>query len=196
MKNLLSKGDYVDIIAGGMHVKCKVTDIAGSCYSGFIIQLKQELFNGELRECNPLENVVLPQANVIKSGCDCTDTERITDAIKINGGVRGISSNNLKLNNMKKGIGEIRGFEERIEKTRNNSAYKKQEEYFYPDEKLPERDVDDDSYSIEVKVVVEGDIFEGYYEFNRNNWYVHFGGDTFGHRRMDYDEIEKWKYKI
>lgn len=59
---------------------------------------------------------------------------------------------------------------------------------------FPEIDAEDNSYSIEVGVVIDGQGFEGYYEFERGVWYVHFGGDTFGHRRMDADEIEKWFY--
>ncbi len=59
---------------------------------------------------------------------------------------------------------------------------------------FPEIDAEDSSYSIEVGVVIDRESFKGYYEFERGVWYVHFGGDTFGHRKTDADEIEKWFY--
>lgn len=52
---------------------------------------------------------------------------------------------------------------------------------------------EEDDYSIEVGVIMEGEHFKGYVDEN-GTWWVHYGGITVGHRETDTDEIESWYY--
>jgi len=68
------------------------------------------------------------------------------------------------------------------------------EEIFDENDKLPERMESDEPESIEVGVIIEGEHFEGYYDHDRGNWWIDFGGITVGHRLYDDDYFEGWYY--
>jgi hypothetical protein len=57
MIKLIQIGDEYSILQGNYLAKCKVTNITGSIYNGFVIELKQILTpNNTLRTCEPLMN--------------------------------------------------------------------------------------------------------------------------------------------
>lgn len=53
---LIEIGDEYSILKGNYLAKCKVSNIKGTIYTGFVIELKQILPNNELRLCEPLMN--------------------------------------------------------------------------------------------------------------------------------------------
>lgn len=64
---------------------------------------------------------------------------------------------------------------------------------------FPKREVEDEPESIEVMVVFyeEEEHFKGYYDYDEQHWYVHLGGITVGHRKIDdSNDIEGWYYIV
>lgn len=60
---------------------------------------------------------------------------------------------------------------------------------------FPKQDVVGEPESIEVMVILydHEEHFKGYYDYDERAWYVHYGGMTVGHRKIDdSDDIEGW----
>jgi len=65
---------------------------------------------------------------------------------------------------------------------------------FLPDNKLPEREQEDEPESVEVGVIIESEHFKAYYDHDRESWWVDWGGITVGHRLLDDYDVEGWYY--
>ena len=65
---------------------------------------------------------------------------------------------------------------------------------FLPTTKLPEREYEDEPESVEVGVMIEGEHFTAYYNYDDEYWWVHFGGITAGHQKLDDYDVEGWYY--
>ena len=65
---------------------------------------------------------------------------------------------------------------------------------FLPKTKLPEKEYEDEPESVEVGVVIEGEHFTAFYNYDDQHWWVDFGGITVGHRKLDDYDVEGWYY--
>jgi hypothetical protein len=65
---------------------------------------------------------------------------------------------------------------------------------FLPDTKLPEKEYGDEPESVEVGVIIESEHFKAYYNHDDEHWWVHYGGLTVGHQKLDYYDVEGWYY--
>ena len=65
---------------------------------------------------------------------------------------------------------------------------------FLPKTKLPEREHENEPESIKVGVIIESEHFTAFYNYDDKHWWVHFGGITVGHRKLDDYEVEGWYY--
>ena len=76
----------------------------------------------------------------------------------------------------------------------SSEKIKRNMEVFSPTTKLPEREYEDEPESVEVGVMIEGEHFTGYYNYDDEYWWVHFGSNTVGYRKLDDYDVEGWYY--
>lgn len=56
-------------------------------------------------------------------------------------------------------------------------------------------DGEPESVEVMVKLLDDEEPYKAYYHYDEKHWYVHFGGITVGHRKIDdRDDIEGWYY--
>lgn len=63
---------------------------------------------------------------------------------------------------------------------------------FLPKTKLPENEYEDEPESVEVGVMIEGEHFTAFYNYDDKHWWVDFGDITVGHIKLDDYDVEGW----